>query len=199
MVLVAAVLLMPAVQSVRMIASVRSHSVRDEATDWIERHVPAATRVYLSGVYDLHPPLPTPQAADAIWGELISPDAYRRKLGRGLGNFGLSSDYVPRALSEENLALDRSNFRRFFILGSMPDVARPRYDLRVYGGSPMFGVQDVEREFREHGGVLLWRFPAWPMPKQCGEPVIQWLNDRGSGVAIFCSPDLKPKLKAMPP
>jgi hypothetical protein len=190
--LIALVLLVPGARSVLLVQQNRAQGVPDEAVRWLEERVPAGTVVYLSPAFELCPPLPTAAAADRIWREVTDDNAWRLKFGRGLSRFGLATDHMPRALSEENLVMERSNARRWFILGGQAGEARPRYDVRLYCFSPTFGVQYLAEEFARTGGVLIWRRQA-PLA-QLGQPVAQWGDPEHGGTAVFCSNDVRARL-----
>lgn len=191
---VAAVLILPLIQSGMMIARYRRDRVPMDVTGWIDRHVPPGSRVVLPASYTVHCVLPTPQAADAIWGDVADPQAWRRKFEHGMARFGLSEKYIPRAMSEQDMALDRVVVRRFFILGGNPHAPQPRFDLRIYGYSQVFGIQDLTNDFAKSGGVLVFFDGLNPVPTNLGEPVVQRLNADGHGVRIWCSADLRAKL-----
>ena len=190
--LIALVLLVPGVQSVLLVQQNRAEAVPDEAIRWVEERVPPGTVVYISPAFELCPPLPTAAAADRIWQEVTDENAWQRKFGRGLSRFGLTTDYIPRALSEENLLLDRGNARRWFILGGQPGEVRPRYDIRLYHYSPTFGVQNLAEEFARTGGVVIWR--RLTPPTELGRPKVQWGDPGNGGSAIFCSEDVLARL-----
>jgi hypothetical protein len=191
---VAAVLALPLAQSGVMVARYHRDRVPMDVTGWIERHVPRGSRVVLNAAHTVHTVLPTPQAADAIWDEVTNEQAWRRKFERGVSRFGLSEAYIPRALSEEDMALDRAARRRFFILGGNPNAPQPRYDLHLVGATQTFGIHDVSEDFAKSGGVLVWCDFFTPVPANLGQPLVQRLNPDGHGVRIWCSPDLRAKL-----
>ncbi len=190
-------LLLPLVQATVQVVHRRSAWAPEAATAWVEQHVPAGTCVYDQVVWDLRPPLPTPAAADAAWDEVTDQQAWRRKFDRGLSRFGVATADLPRALSEDNLVLDRGLWRRYFILGSRGgQPGRPRFDLRPFGtGSQVFGPQDLPQRFaRGASGVVVWREPV-PPPSELGPAVARWTNAAGLGTFVFCSPDVRAKLK----
>ncbi len=191
--MMAIMLVLPAVQAIRYIRLRYAQWTPQEATAWIEQHVPAGTRVYDAVSLDLRCPLPTAESADAIWTSVTDAQAWRKKFERGLTRFGLSGS-VPRAFSEDNLVLDRGLFRRFFILGGGAQSLRPRYDLRILGLSQIFGTQNLPEEFVHTGGVVIWRESYLP-PAELGKPTIQWTDRFGEGTFIYCSPDVLAKLK----
>ena len=66
--------------------------------------------------------------------------------------------------------------------------------MRVFETGPAFGVRDMVTVFRKTGGVVLLRGPAEdPIAQSLGKPTVAWLNSRGSGARIFCSPDVSLK------
>jgi hypothetical protein len=184
-----AALVVPIVQSVRLVVDLRRDHVADFATTWIEQHVPAGTIVYVRPWISNN--LPTAPAADRAWNEVADVSAYQHKFQAGMERFRLSSTEVPRALSEVNLALERANRRFLFILGGRPWVLTPRYDMRVFETGPAFGIRDIVTVFRETGGVVLLRGPAEDrIAASLGKPTVAWLNSHGDGTRIFCSPDV---------
>jgi len=188
---IALLLILPAARTLRLINGVRHSYAPDPATQWVERHVPAGTRVYVQ--YSLRDPLPTEEASKILWDEVTNDEAWRLKFKSGAQRFGLPLDQIPRALSEENLAQERGNRRGFFILGSRSDLPDPRFDVRVFKGSPIFGVQDIAADFAKSGGVVVWRGTA--PPPELGSPVVQWTNSAGEGCFICCGADVLPRLR----
>lgn len=182
-------LIFPLLRTSTLIAITRSNYAPDLATQWIEQHVPSGTTVYLQpGIWNL---LPTPQAADAAWTEVTDSSAYQRKFSSGLERFGLKPEEAPRALSEINLAIERTNRRFLFILGGCPWVEGPRYDTRVMAYGPVFGVRDVAGALNQTGGVVVLRGPANDdKVTSLGSPAIAWLNRLGDGTRIYYSPDV---------
>jgi hypothetical protein len=190
-------LVLPAIATVRQVIAQRSDWVDSDPTAWIEEHVPPGTPVYVSLNMNLRTPLPTPASADAIWSDVTDSLAWRRKFQRGLERFHLDSAYFPRALSEDNLVLDRSLIRRYFILGSEPQVPRPRYDVQLIFAGPVFGVRDLPGTFATKGGVVIWnnvRNESSKAPAFLGKPIVQWTTDTGMGNEIYCSPEVAAKL-----
>jgi hypothetical protein len=189
-----AALLIPAAQTLRLIATTRANKAPDGATEWVESHVPPGSIVYLRP--SIHNPLPTASAADESWTEVVDNTAYQRKFRSGLDRFNINASEIPRALSDVNLAVERANRRFMFILGSRPWIDAPRYDARVFESGPVFGVRDLPARFRETGGVVVLRGPASdPLAQALGSPEIAWLNRVGDGTRVYCSPDLVAKLK----
>src|SRR5262249_39267080 len=149
------------------------------------------TIVYLFPSNHIRPPLPTEEAADAIWREVTDDQAWRRKFARGLSRFNLSLSYTPRCLSEVNLAVERGTVRRWFLLGGQGNVGRPRFDVRLFRNSPTFWVQDLSTEFARTGGVVIWPNRDGLAPPAFGEPVKHFPAVREGGVSIYCSSDLR--------
>lgn len=151
----------------------------DQAVAWIERNVPAGTKVYVMDRIDL--PLPTPEAAERIWTSVAAPDAWREKLRLGLERFKLASGAVPRALSEEHIYQERGIHRRFYILGAPVDRQRPRYDLYVVSDGGRFDVPLAEaaRRICAEGGVLVhFGEPIAGLPP----PAVSWAHAPGGFV-----------------
>jgi hypothetical protein len=137
-----ALLIVPAVQTVRMVLDWKRRYVAGDEIAWVQQHVPAGTTVYCAAT--IRKLLPTTESADRMWNEVTSPQSWKRKIERGLVGANVQANELPRALSEENMVLDRSNLRGYFILGSTSvATTRPRYDVRLYKFSPLFGTQDV--------------------------------------------------------
>lgn len=189
-------LILPAVQSLRTAMQQRSLSYIDDSTEWIEKHVPPATIVYVQGQFACKTVLPTAEAADAIWKEVANEKAWRAKLEDGFQRFSLSSDQFPRGMSEDNLCLDRAIHRRWFILGG-GSQARPRYDLRLFDVSKTFGLHgsEIAQIFERTGGVLIWRTAERGMPSpDLGKPFIKWVNTHENGTLLYLSDDVRGNL-----
>jgi len=182
----------PAVESVADIIHARRTDVADYAADWVERHIPPGTRVYLTP--NIHDPLPTAAASDSLWAEVNDDGAWMEKLRWGLERFHIDTANYPRAFSEENMIIEKGLQREWFILGSRPAIPDPRYDVRTFGGSAVFGLKDVATDFNHTGGVLICNDQAGPMPTGLGSPVVQWLNSTGQGIRIYCSGDVLQQL-----
>ncbi|PWU14631.1 MAG: hypothetical protein C5B50_16985 [Verrucomicrobia bacterium] len=191
-VIVALILLaLPLSQSFVLVLNRNAFYSPDASTEWIEKHVPAGTVVYLHANMAVRPILPTAAAADAIWATVANDQAWRTKLREGLQRFSLPDTELPRGLSENNLCMDRSVSRRWFILGG-DHSKRPRYDVRPISLSKTFNlsIEQAIQEMSTNGGVLLWR--EWPqldpLPPGMGQPAVAWLNSQGHGTRIFVSP-----------
>jgi hypothetical protein len=189
-----AALVLPAAQTVRLVMTGWHQYAPDVSTQWVEKHVPPGTIIYLRpALYNL---LPTPEAADATWAEVTDNSAYQRKFKASLQRFKLQADVVPRAMSEVNLALERGDRRFLFILGSHQWINVPRYDIRIFQYGPVFGVRDVATAFKQTGGVVILRGPVEdPLILALGNPTVTWLGQSGEGTRIYCSPDVAGKLK----
>jgi len=189
-----AALLPLAGQTVRLVAAVRRNYVPDFATQWVEEHVPPGAMIYLRPA--LINPLPTLEAADDAWAEVSALSAYQRKFSSGINRFGLTSNQIPRALSEVNLALERGNRRFLFILGGRQWIQAARFDIRVFGFGPVFGVRDLFYDFKQTGGVVILRGAADdPIAAALGTPTTQWLGPSGAGTRVYCSPDIARRLR----
>jgi len=182
----------PLISSVRDIAATRRAYTPSYATQWIERHVPPGTLVYLAP--SLHDPLPTRAASDALWAQVVEHDSWELKVRSAMERFHASAGDLPRALSEENMIIERGNRRQWFILGGRQELPEPRYDIRVFDDSVVFGVQDVSADFHRTGGVVVCDDAVGTMPADLGQPAVQWVNSDGNGVRVYCSPDVLARL-----
>ncbi len=182
-------LIFPLVMSVLAIDQNHKDYIPDEATAWVESHVPGGTVVMVCPIF--HDPLPTPERADALWQEEMNNDAATRKFAAGLSRFHLPVTEIPRALSEENMIVERVERRGWYILGSRAWLADRRYDIHLYGQSMVFGSHDPLPEFKTIGGVLIWR--GGPL-EGVSDPVAKWGNASGEGTYIYCSADVRPRL-----
>jgi hypothetical protein len=187
-------LILPLSQSLHLVMETRRHRVPEIPTQWVEKHVPAGTIVYLQPwIRNL---LPTASSADEAWLEVTDKTAWKRKFESGLQRFGLHGNEIPRALSEENMLVERGNRRGLFILGSRSWIDAPRYDIRIYKLGPVFGVRDLPDAFEQTGGVVIMRTRADdPDVIALGRPTVAWLDPSGRGTRIYCSPDVASKLK----
>lgn len=189
-------LLLPSIQTTRYLILRQSSWIPEDATAWVEQHVPAGTRVYDAVAFDLRCPLPTAESSDALWAQVSDAQSWRKKFERGLARLNsLGTGYIPRALSEDNMVLDRGLWRRYFILGNVARNSRPRYDLQIYHLSPvLYGISDLPMDYAKNGGVIIWREGA--PPPELGTPVMKWTNAAGDfTTCIFCSPAIKAKLQ----
>lgn len=188
----------PLVQTVLQIRWDRLLHDRDESVAWVQQHVPSGTTVYLID-YGQRSLLPTPQAATALWTEVTDDQAWRKKVQSGLSRFNLSAQNLPRALSEENLIQERSNRRKWFILGGRTDLPIPRYNVRLVAGSPVFGIHDLSAAMKDQSGVLIWRdgYHIEP-PDFLGPPLRVWGGSGGPEVRAYCTPDLRARLAENP-
>jgi hypothetical protein len=188
-----AALILPAAQSIRLVAETRANYVPDLAHEWVEQHIAPGTVVYtqpwLTSLF------PTQDAADATWAEVTNGEAYKRKLVSAIGRRGLSTDQIPRAMSEVNLALERADRRFLFVLGGRQWLSVKRYAVRLFDTGPAFGVHNVLEAFKQTGGVVILRGPEDSNASALGAPAVQWLGANGVGTRIYCSPDVAAKLE----
>jgi hypothetical protein len=188
--------LLPLAQAVMNIRATRAANDYEESVGWIEQHVPAGTTVYaLDG--GMRALLPTSESAGSLWSEVNDDQAWRKKMESGVTRFKLTTDELPRALGEENLTQERGNRRKWFILGGRNDLLIPRYDIRIVMSSPVFGIQikDLSEALKARGGILVWR-DEYDLPAPAlGPPLMQWLNTKGKGVSIYCTPDVRASIK----
>jgi hypothetical protein len=186
---VLASVLLPVAMAVRTIDQQKKDYVPDQATTWVESHIPSGTVVLISP--SLHDPLPTPQRADAMWQEEMNNDAAAKKFQKGVERFHLGNIDAPRALSEENMIVERVRRRMWYILGSRSWIPDRRYDIHLYQGSTVFDASDPAAEFLKLGGVLIWRgTPLVGLP----DPVMKWVNSDGLGTYIYCADDIRPRI-----
>jgi hypothetical protein len=185
------VLLLPFIHTLEMVRDSQRNYAPDGSISWVENHVPPGTIVYLQpGMQNL---LPTSASASALWTEVSDDNAWRKKFESGLERFGIKADETPRALSDENLVQERGNRRGLFILGSRPGYDAPRYDIRLYNSSPVFGVHDIATEFARTGGVVISQRGTGL--SELATPTASWVNRDGVGSFVYCSPDVKMRLK----
>ncbi len=185
-----AVLLIPLIETCGRLSDDRKSYAPNPSAAWIETHVPAGTTIYWPP--GLQNPLPTPAAANAAWDEVSDENAWRRKFQAGLERFGVATDQIPRALSEENLVQERGNRRWIFILGSRAALPDSRFDIRLTD-SPVFGVKNLPQVFA-HADCVVVIHGEQGMP-ELGMPVVQWLSPSGGGTFIYCSREVAKHLK----
>ncbi|HEY1687141.1 MAG TPA: hypothetical protein VGG19_20440 [Tepidisphaeraceae bacterium] len=177
-------LILPLLRSIEQIRLDHANYIPDSAIAWVEYHVPAETRIYTGST--LRCLLPTVQASNFLWAEVNDGNAWQKKFIEGMNRFHLDAADIPRALSDEDNLVERGQRRRWFILGSRPEITRPRYDIRLYHTSPIFGVQDVSTAFAQTGGVLIWRGSRSDREVQNLQPVIAWQNPaNAAGTFIY--------------
>jgi hypothetical protein len=182
-----AALLLAGVETAAAAHAYHASYIPDSATQWVNTHVPPGTIVYLSPTF--YDPLPTPEAADAIWDEVSGRQATVRKFNKALLRLNLGRALSPRALSEQIVTTERGLARRFYILGSRAEQVGPRFDLRRYYSSDVFGLRDPVPDYLRTGGVLIWRGDG-PPPGLGAAPAMRWTNSAGRGTYIFISPEL---------
>lgn len=177
-------LIFPLIRCVQQTLLDKSNYVPENSIAWIEQHVPAGTRIYTGST--LRCLLPTVQASNALWAEVNDGNAWQKKFIEGMERFHLDAADIPRALSDEDNIVERGQRRRWFILGSRPEIPRPRYDIRLFGSSPIFGVRDLSAAFAQSGGVMIWRgSPSDPAVRNL-QPVIAWSNSgNDAGTYIY--------------
>ena len=181
--------LLPLGMAMKEIYVQRKAYVPDQATAWVESHVPSGTSLVINP--DFHNPLPTPQSADALWQEEMNNDAARKKFQAGLARFHLGDLDMPRALSEENMIVERVERRGWYILGSRSWLPDRRYDIHIYGQSMVFGSTDPMPAFSKNGGVLIWR--GGPVAGLTN-PLMKWIDDQGVGTYIYCADDIRSRI-----
>jgi hypothetical protein len=189
MILSILLLIVPAANAAFSTIADRNNYTPDQATAWVEEHVPPETTVYLSPT--LNDPLPTIQSADSLWTAVTDSQAWQMKFRQGLSRFNISQDRIPRALSEENLVQERGNRRRWFILGGRQEIKAPRFSIKIISGGSPFDVtpNDAISEYQKSGGVLILRQSRQPEflhpEKELGIPNASWINRHGQGTFIY--------------
>lgn len=192
LILAAALLVLPAINAVSTIMANRRSYMPDQATAWVEKHVPTGTRVYLCPT--LHDPLPTQQSADSLWAQVTDAQAWKTKFRASLSRFNLPPESTPRSLSEENLIQERGNRRRWFILGGRPQTEAPRFDIKIISGGSPFDITPDEAivEFERTGGVFIWRQARQPafrqLRKEMGVPKVSWTDRNGQATLVYYEP-----------
>lgn len=174
---------LPFARSMSMAREVRSGWVKHDAVGWIESHVPAGSRVFLTRPHTKIP-LPTQVSADRIWAQAAHQTAWSEKLEGRLAEIGVELDYVPRGLSMEHMYQELSGLRRYFILGGVHTRSRPRYDLKLLSrgeGSDEFWT--ALDEFQRDGGVF-WHW-GQSLDGELGPPSQAWLAPNGNGMFLY--------------
>ena len=185
-VLVGATVILPLTQAVVHGTRLRAYSLPARATDYIEANIPPGSPVYMAAS-ETRPPLPTPAASERLWNQVADVHAWRVKVGDAIERHGLQASAFPRALSEDHLAQERSNRRRWFILGSDVDVRRPRYDVWIVSGGSPFDVppEGIAERLKATGGALIWRGRVLPSLEPAAA---QWLAHDGVGTRVYVRP-----------
>jgi hypothetical protein len=98
------------------------------------------------------------------------------------------------------MIVERGLRREWFILGTLPFLPEPRFDVRIFAESTVFSVTvvsspDISTTYRRTGGVLICNNAEGVMPTDVGTPVVQWINSQNQGIRIYCSPDVVNKLR----
>lgn len=155
----------------------------DRSVDWIETNVPLLTPVYIdSGQF--RSLLPTRKSADRLWADVASPYAWKEKYLHDMARFGLDDSEPLRVMSDDRMAADLGNRRRFYILGSPGQPDRPRYDLRPVSSGGFFDLSPkaaIERLCGE-GGLYLHSGAAIPgLPA----PAMSWVRRDGNSTYIY--------------
>lgn len=183
-------------------------SVAGDVVAWIESNVPAGATVYWSDGFKV--PLPTPEAADALWEEVAGLEASRVKFRRAMQRMNLGVRQ-PRAMAEDAVQLDRAMRRGWFILGAAVDTVRPRYNVRPVGAGSAFGVShrpgqkqvgsqppdngagldQVVDNLCAEGGVLAYYGNPW---ENLGRPTVFWppASGRKMAIVIYVFPPVSP-------
>jgi hypothetical protein len=155
----------------------------DQAVAWIETNVPAGTPVYVD-FGQFRTLLPTPEAADRLWADVTAPEAWLGKYRHDMARFGPGEAPPLRVMSTDRLDSDRGNRRRFFILGSTGQAARPRYDIwwASYGSFFDLLPTDAIARLCRDGGIYLHSGKALAgLPP----PAMSWLRRDGNSTYIY--------------
>jgi hypothetical protein len=138
----------------------------DETTAWIERNAPAGARVYIEG-NQVMTPLPTAAAAERLWADVAAPDAWIPKYVHDTESFGLGGARPLRVMSQDRIASDLGERRRFLILGAPLRPDRPRYDLWIVSDGSIYDVSKtavVARLCRDGGFYVHYGEPIPELP-----------------------------------
>lgn len=171
-------------QSIVLVIATKANYVPDDATAWVNQHLSAGSTLYLSPSWN--DPLPTPASADVMWDEVMSRDAVRLKYAQGATRLNLVSSGPPRGLSEQLVMTERATARRFYILGGRSEFVGPRFNVRRYYSSPIFGLQDPVPEYSRTGGAIIWRGMG-PPPGLSEMPAMKWVDANGHGTYVYMS------------
>ena len=163
--------------------SLARSSVPNNAVTWIEQHVAPGTRVFAGGM-SLQTLLPTAEAGERLWSEVVGPNAWLGKWAHDVAKIGYGGFRPLRVMSEDHLAQDRANRRRYYILAAPVSTNRPRYDLWIVseGGFYDLHANEVIDRLCEEGGVYLHRGP--PIP-QLPAPSASWPGPASEGTNIY--------------
>lgn len=165
-------------------AHMRRGNAPDAAVAWVEQHIAAGARVYVSGNM-VRALLPTAEASERLWTQVRAPDAWEAKYRSGIEGIGLGNARLPRALSEEWTYQDIELRRRYYILGAPLLPKRPRYNLWIvsegsfYDMTPSAAVDLVCRE----GGVYIMREPS-PDPR-LPSPAASWIRPGSQSTYVY--------------
>ena len=161
----------------------RQQVIPGSVVEWLEKHVPAGTTIYLTDTFAV--PLPTEESAEALWAEVTRPDAWHAKFARAARRLNLRGDRLPpRAMSEDPMQFERALRRRWFILGAPLAVSRPRYDIRIVGVGSAFSVPletAIDRLCKEGGAYIHTGLPI----DRLGPPKIDWRSPDGQVLSVY--------------
>ena len=146
-------------------------TVRADPVAWLEQNVPEGATVYWVDGFKM--PLPTPESADAVWGQVTHQHAWLIKYRQAARRLALG-DRVPRAMSEDPMALEEALRRRWFILGAMVDSTRRRFNLRPVAEGTSFAASHLEvvEVLCTRGGT--YAYYGRPVTR-LGPPTMVWL------------------------
>jgi hypothetical protein len=159
------------------------HTIQDLSAQWVNQHGVPGTKVYVSNSVEV--PLPTREASNRLWQELVGLEAVHKKLDKGIHRLSLSVEEDARLFSEAHLTQERGNRRRWYLLGGA-ESSLPRFDVYLYSVSTVFGLsaEQAEVAFMKTGGILIWY--GTPLTA-LGEPAYTYIGGGALGsVEIYC-------------
>jgi hypothetical protein len=155
----------------------------DTSVAWIEANIPPGTPVYVdSGQF--RSLLPTPKAADRLWGDVASPYAWKEKYLHDMALYDLDGPEPLRVMAADRMDADLGNRRRFYMLGASGQSDRPRYELRPvsYGGFFDLPPKAAIDRLCDEGGVYLHSGAAIP---DLPPPAKSWVRPDGNSTYIY--------------
>ncbi len=166
------------------------NAVQGDPVAWLEHNVPAGSTVYWVDGFKV--PLPTVEASERLWAETANADAWRLKYRHAAERLALGGR-LPRAMSEDPMQLERSQRRKWFILGAAVDTIRPRFDIHVVADGTPFAMTfaDLMARLCAQGGTYV--HIGAPI-ERLGKSRMQWTPANGSvnGVIIYTVEPPKP-------
>jgi hypothetical protein len=164
-------------------ASLARSRAPDDSITWIEQHVPPGKRVFAQGL-SFQTLLPTAEAGERLWSQVVEPNAWLGKWDYDVAKCGYGGFPPLRVMSEDHLAQDRGNRRRYYILAAPVSSDRPRYDLWIVSEGSFYDLHANEAMDRlcKEGGVYLHRgAPISQLPA----PAASWPGLDSEGTYIY--------------